>query len=84
MYTVREEGLSGKVDDLIKYLIVMYYDKNFAAASVRVTHRKCLQATITFLSKVRGVNFITSTKKFARFRCGKYCTIYHSTLYAHP
>ena len=60
-YIVRGEGLSGKLDDLVTYIFVTCDDKIFVAASECMTHRKVLRATITFSSKVRGVNVITCT-----------------------
>ena len=77
-YTVGGEGLSSEVDDLITYLIVTCDDKTSVAADKRVTHRKGLHATVTFIMEVRD------HIKIAKFRCGKYCTGYCSTPYAQP
>ena len=60
VYAVRGEELSGKVDYLIRYLIVIFYEETFITAAEHVTHQNYLHATITFILEVRGVNFITS------------------------
>ena len=57
-YAVRGEGLSGKVDDIITNLIVVCNSETSAAVTERVMHRKCLQETVAFILKVRGVNVI--------------------------
>ena len=51
------------MDDLVTYLIVTYDDKTSVAAAERVTHRKCLQETLTFSLEDRGFNVITCTLK---------------------
>ena len=61
MYAVRGEGLSGKMDDLVIYIIVVYSDKTSFAASEHIMHSKCLHVAITFPLKVGGVNGITIT-----------------------
>ena len=61
MYAVRGEGLSGKMDDLVTYIIVTCDDDTYVDASKGLTHRKGPQATIKFLLKVRGFNVISST-----------------------
>ena len=58
---VMGEGLSSKVDNIVTYPIVTCHDKTSVAADYRVTHRKSLQATVTFHLKGRGVNVITCT-----------------------
>ena len=78
------EGLSGEVYDLVTYLIMTCDDKTSVSAAEGMTIRKCLQAAISFIYKVRGVNVIMITFKIAKFCCGKYCTGFRSTLYAHP
>ena len=61
MYAVRGEGLSGKMDDLVTYIIVTCDDDTYVDAAKRLTHRKGPQATIKFLLKVRRFNVIPST-----------------------
>ena len=63
-YAVRGEGLSGKVDDLVTYLVVTCYDKTTVAAAGRRTHIKVLQATAAFSFKVEGAHGITCTHIF--------------------
>ena len=58
---MRGEGLSVNVGDLVTYLIVMCNDESSISSDRIATHRKVLQATVTFSLKVRGVNFITLT-----------------------
>ena len=58
-YEVREEGLSGEVYDLVTYIVVTCNDETSLAAAESVMHRKFLQATVTFVLKVRGVKIIT-------------------------
>ena len=53
--------MSGKLDDLITYIIVTCDAKTSVTASGRVRHRKYLQTTVKFILKVRGVNVIAST-----------------------
>ena len=57
----RVEVLSNEVDDLVTYLIVTLYDETSVSAAERVTLREGLQATVTFIIKVKGVIAITST-----------------------
>ena len=57
------EGLSGEVDNIVTYLIVTCYDETFVSAADRVRQRKFLQATVTFILKVKGVNDIINTLK---------------------
>ena len=52
--------MSGEFDDIVTYLIVKCNDETSVAAAERVTHKKGMQATVTFILKVRGVNFISS------------------------
>ena len=59
VYTVKVEGLSGEVNDIIKYLILKCNDNTSIASSEVLTHRKGMQATATFLLNVRAVNVIT-------------------------
>ena len=54
MYAVRVEGLSGKMDDLVMYIIVMYNDKTSFATAEHIMHSKCLHVAITFPLKVGG------------------------------
>ena len=49
------------MDNLVMYLIVTCDDETSVSTYERVMHRRFLQATITFLLKVSGVNFITRT-----------------------
>ena len=60
-FSVREEGFSDKVDDLVTYLIVTWDDETSVATAECVMHRKGLQATVKFILNVRWVNGITST-----------------------
>ena len=53
--------MSGEADTIITYLIVTYDDETSVAESERATHQKGLQATVTFILKVRRVNVIAST-----------------------
>ena len=76
--------MSGYVDDIVTNLIMTYNDNTYVDVAECATHRKGLQETVTFSLGVRGVNVITSTLKIAKFRCGKYCTSYHSTPYSQP
>ena len=62
--------MSVKVDYIVTYLIVTDNYKTSAAAAECAMHRKVLQATVTFLLNVIGVNVITATLKTAKFRCG--------------
>ena len=55
--------MSGKVDDLVMYIIMMCNDETAIATAERVTLIKGLQSTITFSLKVRGVNVIACTLK---------------------
>ena len=64
MYVVRKEILFCKVDDLIKYLIVMCDDDTAIRADHRVTGRKVLHVTIALVLEVRGVKVVTITLKF--------------------
>ena len=59
--TVRGEGFSGKLDDLVTYVIVTYNDDTYIASDDNVTYIKCLQATVTFSLKFREVNIIMYT-----------------------
>ena len=61
MYAVMVEGLSGKVDDIVMYLVVTFDDKTYVAVDERVMYIKVLQATVTFILKVGRFNVITST-----------------------
>ena len=54
-------GLSGKVDDIVMYLIVTCDDKTSVAIYECVTHQKGLHATVVFLLEVNGVNIIKIT-----------------------
>ena len=60
-YTERVEGFSDEVDDLVTYIILKLNNKIFVAAADSVTHRKVLQAPITFTLKVGEVNVTTCT-----------------------
>ena len=62
-YTVREEGLYGKLNDLATYLVVTCNDETSVAAAERVMHRKGLQANVTFSLKFRAFNVIMCTLK---------------------
>ena len=55
------EGLSGKVDDIVMYLVVTFDYKTYVAVDERVMYIKVLQATVTFILKVGRFNVITST-----------------------
>ena len=61
MYSIRVEGLSGELDYLVMYHIVMCDDETSVSACESVTHRKVLQATVTFILKVGGFDVITRT-----------------------
>ena len=61
VYAGSGKGLSGEVDDIVTYIIVTGDDETSVATSGRKMHGKGLQATVTFLLKVRGVDVITST-----------------------
>ena len=54
-YTVRGEGLSGEVVNLVMYLIVMCNYDTSVVVSERVTHRQFLQGTVSFPFKVGGL-----------------------------
>ena len=58
MYAVRTEFLYGEVDDLVTYLIVMCNGETPVPAAESVSHRKGLQATMTFILKVKKVDVI--------------------------
>ena len=60
-YAVMVEGLSVNVYDFVTYIVVTCDDDTYVAAAERVMNRKCLQATIAFSLKVRGVAVITCT-----------------------
>ena len=70
--------------DLVTYLIVMCDDKTSIREAQRVTHLKVLHTTVTFILEVRGVNVAMRILKITKFRCGEYCTIYHSNPYVQP
>ena len=55
--------MSGEVDDLITYLVVICNEKTYVAAAELVTHIQGLQETVKFLLKVRRFNVITYTQK---------------------
>ena len=55
--------LSGKVDDIDTYPIVMLNDKTSVSVAECVMHRKGLQATFTFTLQFSGVIVITCTLK---------------------
>ena len=57
-YSVRGEGLSGEVDDILSYHIITCDGNNSIAASKRIIERKVLQSTVAFTLKFRGVNVI--------------------------
>ena len=61
MYAVMVEDLSGKVDYIVTYIIVVCNAETSTAASECVTHIKGLQATVEFYLNIRGVNVITCT-----------------------
>ena len=61
MYVVGREGVSGKVDDPVTYIIVTCNDETYIAASEGAMNQKGLQTTVTFILEVRGINIITST-----------------------
>ena len=63
VYTVKVEGLSGEVNDIITYLILKCNDNTSIASSEVLTHRKGMQATDSFLLKDRGVNVIKRKTK---------------------
>ena len=48
-YVVWVSGLSGKVDDLVVYLVVTCDDMTSTPADDRVTHRKVLQSIVSFI-----------------------------------
>ena len=54
MYSVRGEVLSGKVYDIVTYIIVTCDDENSVTTSDRATQRKFLRATVTFIFKGGG------------------------------
>ena len=66
--------MSGEVDDITTYLVVIRNDETSIDAAEPVTHKKGLHATFTFSLKVTGVNAITCTWEIVKFRCGDYCT----------
>ena len=49
------------MDDFITYLIVACDGETSVRASQRVTYKKGLHATATFVLEIRGVNVVTST-----------------------
>ena len=49
------------VDDLFKYLIVMYNEKTYIRASECVTHIRGIHSTVTYILWVKGVKVVTST-----------------------
>ena len=61
MYVGRRKVLSSQVNYLVMYRIVTCGDDKSIATAERVMHRKYLQATITFILKVRGLNVIMCT-----------------------
>ena len=75
MYVVRKEILFCKVDDLIKYLIVMCEDDTAIRADHRVTGRKVLHVTIALVLEVRGVKVVTITLKFKDSISGSTVTV---------
>ena len=60
-YSVRREFLSGEVDYIVTYFVVLCEEKTYIAAADCVTYRKYLQANVGFSLKVRGVNIIMRT-----------------------
>ena len=52
MYTVRGEGSSCNIEELVLYLIMTYDDEPFIPAAKSVTYGKRLRSTIVFYIKV--------------------------------
>ena len=76
--------MSGKVDDLVAYLIVTLYKDTSIDLAHHVMHREGLQSTVTFILKVRGEQRYNNHIKTTKFCFGDYCTGNRSIPYAHP
>ena len=61
MYKVRGERLFWEVDYLVTYLVVACDEDTAVRTDQCVTHQKGLNATITLVLDIRGVNIVMST-----------------------